>query len=71
MQRMRLGFARSVGLGQPPDTAPDADTRRGYVAVPTFDVERYVTEKFRTFGMGAVVGFGIGAAVAALFKRQP
>jgi hypothetical protein len=58
---VRLGYARSVGLSQLPEDAPEAPTQRGYVAVPTYDVEKY----------GVVVGFGVGAAVTALFTRRP
>ncbi len=65
---------RPVSLAQ---TVPEEEvttvpivTRRGYVAVPTGDVESYVRAQFLTFAAGFVVGMGIGAVAGNIFQRR-
>lgn len=42
---------------------PPATTNRGYVQVPSVDVQRYVEAQARTAGLGFVAGVFVGAAI--------
>lgn len=65
---------RSLSLGQPVPadeiTTTPIVSRRGYVAVPTRDVESYVRSQFVTFAAGFVVGMSIGALAGNLLQRR-
>lgn len=43
---------------------------RGFVAVPTPDVQEYVRSQALTFSAGFVVGMGIGALFGNLLTRK-
>lgn len=65
---------RRVSLGQ---AAEDEDVtttpilvQRGFVAVPTPDVEAYVHSQFITFAGGFVIGMSAGAIFGNLFARR-
>ena len=62
-----------VGLSQPGEgevtTIPLIESR-GFVAVPTLDVQNYVRAQFITFGTGFVVGMAAGALLGNLFKGR-
>lgn len=68
---------RRVDLGQ--DDVPEGEIttapiiqQRGFIAVPTGDVENYVRSQFVTFAAGFVLGMAGGALVGNLFaKRGP
>jgi len=59
-----------------PAVSPDDVTttpifvRRGFVAVPTPDVQEYVRSQALTFAGGFVVGMGIGALFGNLLTRR-
>lgn len=65
---------RRVGLGQ---EAPEGEitttpilVQRGFVAVPTPDVQEYVRSQALTFGAGVVLGISIGAIFGNLLTRK-
>jgi len=53
-----------------PDTTP-VPAERGYMLVPTADVERYVQQRLMTAAVGAFFGFTVGVAVGVVLGRHP
>ena len=64
-----LGADPAPSASLPPDVAPTlihemvtpVDKRRGWVAVPTFDMRQYVQAQLLTAAAGFMVGMGMGA----------
>ena len=73
-----LGAEPDPGAMLPPDVSPTfisemakpVDKRRGWVAVPTFDMRQYVQAQLLTFAGGFVVGMGIGAVFGNLLAGK-
>jgi len=64
-----------VSLGADPSPEEDVTTtpltkQRGYVAIPTPDMQEYVRSQAVTFGVGFVVGMTIGALFGNLLERR-
>lgn len=70
---------RRVSLAAP-DSEPDVTEedvthyplvfKRGYVAVPTNDVQQYAKATAITFGAGVVIGMAVGAAFGNLLAKK-
>ena len=61
-------YLERLGEAETPPVPPAPVVSRGYVQVPTFDVQRYVQEQIRTFAFGVVVGAALGGTLAALVR---
>ena len=64
----RAGFADGAAPGDV--TTTPLLVQRGFVAVPTPDVQEYVKSQALTFAAGFVVGMGIGALFGNLITRR-
>lgn len=51
-----------------PEDAADAESGRGYTRVPTYDVERYVSQQTVTFAWGLTVGIAMGTLLGQAIR---
>ncbi len=69
LELRRISLADNGVIEEEVTTTP-LIARRGFVAIPTPDVEAYVRSQFLTFAAGFVVGMSAGALLGNLFARN-